>query len=84
MPHRYRTQHVDEDAADGSDMIVATGYGVHHCQWCQQRQIGDPWDSCMFCNRPLGQDGWVCHGCGHRNPDDARECEACGRRMPTW
>ena len=77
MPHRFRIYHVDEDAADGSDMIVPTGYGVHHCGWCQQRQLGEVWDRCMYCNEPLSQAGWVCP-CGHRNPTRATECEGCG------
>lgn len=85
MPNRFRIAHTLEDADDGADLIVpASSYTVVHCTWCQQRQYGEPWDHCMFCNRPLSQDGWICAECGHRNPDDARECESCGRRMPTW
>lgn len=78
MPHRFRVYHVDEDAADGSDVIVATGYRDRWCDWCGQHQgEAEGWDHCVMCRRPLNQAGWVC-GCGHRNPDDAKACESCG------
>lgn len=79
MPHRFRVRRLMEDAAEGQEVIVPTGYGVHHCHWCQQRQIGTVWDHCMFCNRSLSQAGWVCP-CGHRNPDNQKVCESCGSK----
>lgn len=78
MPHRYHVQHVNEDADEGSDLMVPTGYGDRWCDNCGQYQEAEGWDRCMFCNTPLMQSGWLC-GCGHRNPSSADACESCGR-----
>lgn len=51
--HRHRIQHVNEDADEGADMIVPTGYRDRWCDHCGQHQLAEGWDRCVFCNEEL-------------------------------
>jgi hypothetical protein len=53
----FRFCYQREDAADGAELIChVTSYSYLHCPHCQQRQYGEPWDRCMFCNQLLNEE----------------------------
>lgn len=53
----YRFGRQREDAADGCEMICnVTPYSYLHCPHCHQRQYGEIWDNCFFCNRPMKEE----------------------------